>query len=300
MAFTDFVSKSSFEDIENGYDAYSQYKKISKKIKEFEAKTSDLAGEFGKSIGGKIGEIKTEKEFKDQFKKQQKPYKVAQQEYEMLKGILSKDKRYAAEFEELDHTLETRLLGPSQMINNPGMFSNKDQTKTAYETSNIAYDNLRITNILRNSTAKSLFSKIKRRLKKFWKENVHKSKDEEEITTQEQKNLVEQLRKVTAKNWSYYTTGFLVKRPKGVNEVKGKLSALTIDFGDKTSSRRGIKNKRCCQSPIYCCDWSNSGVWVKWSVSAWLLQDIEAFDEVFAFAADGDVMTAFEHDKVVL
>ena len=221
--FMTLVSEITLDDVENGYEAYKQYKTISGKIKEFEEKTSSLAGELGASVGEKVGEVKNKKEFEKQFKQQQKPYKVAQLEFDMLKDTL-KDDRYKDELSALKDALETRLQGPSTMINSPSIFSDKERTESAYEACNIAYDNLKMANIFRNTT-KSGLAHIKNYFKAKKEELIGKSSSEQEKTEKKQEKLINQLKSVTGASWSAYTKGIFKKRPKGVEEVKGKLTS---------------------------------------------------------------------------
>ena len=147
------------------------------------------------------------------------PFKVAQQEYKLLEETIKGDKRYDEERDQLKNILEGQLTGPKDLINNPGMFSDEKLMGDAYETCNDAYDSLRIANILRNTSAKSLFARFTRGVSDFFSKNIYQGEEEKAQIASEQKKLVTLIKNVTDKSWKSYTKGWFKTHPSGVEAI---------------------------------------------------------------------------------
>jgi hypothetical protein len=220
--FGSLISSIDKGDMTAVYETYKNYKVITDKLEEFGNDMEDLAKEIGSKVGGKVGEIKTEREFLAKFEEQQVPYKVARLEFEFLKESITDKTRYQEELDALSDALDTRLQGPSAMINNPSRFTEKAQMEKAIEACSIAYGNLKGVNILRNVTTSGM-DNAKNWLKNKKEELLGKSTDEVQKTKGKQKELVTAIQAVCAKSWYWHTSGVLAFKPTGVTEVGEKL-----------------------------------------------------------------------------
>ena len=237
-----FESDITSQDLETLYETYKGYGKIKKKIEEFGSGVRDLAEELGADVGVKVGEFKNEREFLSKFEEQQVPYKVARLEFAFLKETIGKTKnesRYQGELEALSDALDVRLQGPSGMINNPGRFTgDKEQMAKAVDTCSIAYQNLKVANVVRNGTT-SLLSNLGIGIDKLVKGGVEFvegllgiSKQVDPKIGQKQVELVTTLLAVCNRSWYSHTSGIFAFKPDGVTEVGKKL------VGSKTASQK--------------------------------------------------------------
>lgn len=229
--FDKMLSDVKLEDMQTFYETYRQYKKVTDKIDEFERDMEDLAKEVGSKVGGEVGKIKTEREFLSKFEEQQVPYKVARLEFAFLKESITDKSRYQEELDALSDALDTRLQGPSAMINNPGRFTDKEQMAKAIEACSIAYGNLKGVNILRNATTSGL-SNIKNWFQTKKEEVLGKSSGEQKNTSDKQETLVSKITEVCNKSWYWHTSGIFASKPNGVTEVGKKL------VGDKSAAEK--------------------------------------------------------------
>jgi len=232
-----FKADIDSEDLETIYEGYKQYKKVKDKIDEFEKGIVDLAQDVGSMVGVKVGGLKTEREFESKFKEQQIPYKVAQLEFAFLKESITDKNRYQLELDALSDALETRLQGPSAMINNPSLFSDKDLMASATEACSIAYGNLQAANILRNATTSGI-SNVKNWFMAKKEEFLGKSPESKQATKKKQGELVATIQSVCGKSWYWHTSGIFASKPNGIKEVEDKLKAK----GTPEEKLIGIKN----------------------------------------------------------
>ncbi|GAB3218640.1 DUF4157 domain-containing protein [Algoriphagus aestuariicola] len=227
------------QDLETLYDTYKGYKEIKDQIEKIEEGARELAGRIGSEVGMKVGEFRDEREFISKFEEQRVPFKVAKLEFAFLKEtILTKNvqARYKAELEALEDALDPSLQKPSAMINNPGLFTaNKEQMAGAVETCSIAYENLKLANLIRNGTT-SLLSNIGKVIdsvveggKKILGGIFGSSSEVEQVSPEigkKQKELVTAIQTVCGKSWYWHTSGILAFKPTGVTEVGEKLKGV--------------------------------------------------------------------------
>lgn len=240
-----FESDITSQDLKTLYEAYKGYGKIKSKIEEFESGIKDLAEELGTDVGVKVGEFRNEREFLSKFEEQRVPYKVAKLEFAFLKETIEKNNdtsRYHAELEALSDALDARLQGPSAMINNPSRFTgDKEQMAAAVNTCSIAYQNLKVANVVRNGTTSLLANlgigvdKLIQEGKKFIGGLLGISPEEQPVDPkigQKQGELVTAIQTVTNKSWYWHTSGIFASKPNGVAEVGEKL------VGNKSDAKK--------------------------------------------------------------
>jgi hypothetical protein len=233
--FDTLLTQMSLDDLDTFYETYKAYKNITAKVKEFENTTSELVEDLGSSVGEKVGELRTKSEFVSKFKDQKVPYKVAQLELKFLKDAIDQN-RYHDELEALKDALEGRLFGPSAMISNPERFSESNQMGEAVETCSIAYDNLKMANILRNTSTSGL-ANVKNWFKEKKEALIGKSEQELQNTQNKQGVLVGKIQAVCNKSWYWFTKGVFTTKPKGVEKV-GELLSGTDSNAEKLSAVR--------------------------------------------------------------
>ena len=231
-----FEADLTSQDLKTLYEAYKGYGKIKSKIEEFEAGIKDLAEELGTDVGVKVGEFRNEQEFLSKFEEQRVPYKVAKLEFAFLKETIEKNNdtsRYQAELEALSDALDARLQGPSAMINNPSLFTgDKKRMAAAVNTCSIAYQNLKVANVVRNGTTSLLSNlgigvdKLIQEGKKFIGGLLGISPEDQPFDPkigQKQGELVTAIQTVSNKSWYWHTSGIFASKPNGVAEVGEKL-----------------------------------------------------------------------------
>jgi hypothetical protein len=231
-----FEADISTKDLEALYDVYKGYGKIKDKINEFELGVRGLAEELGSDAGVKVGEFRNEREFLSKFEEQRVPYKVAKLEFAFLKETIEKNKdtsRYQSELKALSDALDSRLQGPSGMISDPSRFTgDKERMAAAVNTCSIAYENLRIANLVRNGTT-SLLSNLEIGVDKFIQGGKKfigglfgtspENQPVDQKIAQKQEELVNAIQTVCNKSWYQHTTGIFAFKPKGVAEIETKL-----------------------------------------------------------------------------